>query len=253
MITFNNGTLQLTAKRICNTKALDDSFAHGFLIDSGAPYWGIGAVELATVSSESLSNWNGALDPMPESLSGCNFSKFGTGEHASPRRPILGYFALPCRSICGKTGFVRHLVIDESSQWVIDQNITCNGTISQLNSPVIGVRGENHTAVSFKVLLSNWLLFMPFSSVFRYTLIISASSSISVPASPLQLWGNVEAVVDRVHLHVCGHTDFTDIKLLLQRNNVWSDDVKDYLGDTIRRCRVCRATSYPQTAREVSL
>lgn len=43
------------------------------------------------------------------------------------------------------------------------------------------------------------------------------------------------------------------MRLLLQSNNMWFDDVDNYLTAVINRCRGCRATAYRQTSQKVLL
>lgn len=46
-------------------------------------------------------------------------------------------------------------------------------------------------------------------------------------------------VVDKVHMHTYGHSIYSDIRRLLQRNILWSDDVQRYLADILQRCNAC--------------
>ena len=66
-------------------------------------------------------------------------------------------------------------------------------------------------------------------------------------------WLEVQKVIDKVHKHVCGHSNYTDIKLLLQRNGIWSDDAQKYLAQVLEVCENCHATHSPKQARKVSL
>lgn len=66
-------------------------------------------------------------------------------------------------------------------------------------------------------------------------------------------WPNLQNIVDRVHTHVCGHASLTDLKLLLQLNNIWNDSVADYLSTVLEKCPHCHAASLPLPARKVSL
>lgn len=66
-------------------------------------------------------------------------------------------------------------------------------------------------------------------------------------------WNEVQAIVDKVHKHVCEHSNYTDIKVLLQRNNLWSIQVEKYLPQVLETCESYRATALPKSARKVSL
>lgn len=151
----------MTTNRRCTSKVFDKPRLLGPLVDSGAPYSVIGSVELAVPSCELLPNWNGVLDPLPPSLSECAFWQYGSGEHASPPTRILGSISISCLSECGTTVLIRYLVLDESRQWVIGQNVTCNGTICQLDTPSLTVRRNNNDMVKFNLMLINRLLHVP--------------------------------------------------------------------------------------------
>lgn len=62
-----------------------------------------------------------------------------------------------------------------------------------------------------------------------------------------------EKIADKVHSHVCGHSDFSDVKLLLERNKLLTPDVEKYLREIMNRCTACRSTAIPRTSRKVSL
>lgn len=83
-------------------------------------------------------------------------------------------------------------------------------------------------------------------SMFCATSILTCST-IDIP------WKEAKRVIDRVHRHVCGHSTFSDMKLLLQRNDLWSEAIEKYLLKTIETCTNCKATSDPKPARKVSL
>lgn len=41
-------------------------------------------------------------------------------------------------------------------------------------------------------------------------------------------WNPVKAAVDEVPSQVCGHSSLTDMRLLLEGNNLWSEPAADY-------------------------
>lgn len=66
-------------------------------------------------------------------------------------------------------------------------------------------------------------------------------------------WQDMKHVVEKLHKHVCGLASFGDMKPLLVRNNVWSEDVPKYLSDQTTRYTACRSSKYPNPSRKVSL
>lgn len=191
---------------------------------------------------------------MLQSISDCHYWQYGTGEHASRPRKILGSLAIPCRSDCGVNALIKHVVLDGRSQWVIEQNITGSGNICQINSPMLTAGKSESKMISFSLIKLNNLLYMPpYAFLCPSDHLLSFSSAQTSTDVIRKNWEDVKTFVDRVHLHVCDHADFSDIRLLLQRNDLWSSDVNRYLYEIIAKCPGCRATSLPQPSPKVSL
>lgn len=81
----------------------------------------------------------------------------------------------------------------------------------------------------------------------------SIISSMSAGVTNKNSWFYLMRIVDKVHNHVCGHANLTDMKLLFERNDLWSDVVEEYLFDTMKIGTSCRATAWPQPSRKVSI
>ena len=69
----------------------------------------------------------------------------------------------------------------------------------------------------------------------------------------IKSWIELKRIVHRVHKHTCGHASYSDVRILLQRNNLWSQEVEHYLGDTMQKCIHCNKSASPTPARKVSL
>lgn len=95
----------------------------GLLGDDGAPYSGMGIVELESLLQKILPAWNGDLDPLPKSIADRPYWQYGNGNHASQRRKILGSFVLTILSDNGNPVQISHLIIEGSSSWVIGRNV----------------------------------------------------------------------------------------------------------------------------------
>lgn len=61
-----------------------------------------------------------------------------------------------------------------------------------------------------------------------------------------------EQIVDKMHKNVCGHSNFNDIKTLLQRSKLWNENVQDYLATVPDQYKHCHATKLPSYNRQVS-
>lgn len=95
----------------------------GPLLDDGAPYSRIGIEEFKMIKKYAHPSWNGELDELPEKVLHRPYWQYGNGTQASSCRSILGSVML--NDICdeGIQVEIRHLVIADSSQWVIGRNV----------------------------------------------------------------------------------------------------------------------------------
>ena len=98
------------------------------LLDDAAPYSGMGTDEFELLAPILLPNWNGEYEPLPESVSNRPYWQYGSGNHASESRRIIGSVMLFARTDLGNCVDIRHLIIEGSSQWLIGKNVTkhCN-------------------------------------------------------------------------------------------------------------------------------
>lgn len=126
-------------------------------------------------------------------------------------RKIIGSTALSCLSDCDTTVFIFHLILDGSSQWVIGQNVIFSWTIFQNDNPSLAVGGNVNQLVIFRLSLKNLLLYLPLASFYKSLSNLNISTSHTFIAPTVQCWSDEKYVIDRVHWHVCGHADFSDI------------------------------------------
>lgn len=203
----------------------DDSVpAVGPLVDDGAPYSGLGIVELRTLATSLLPDWDGKLDPVPVQIQSRPYWQYGKGSHASSKRKILGSILLKANSDSGAPVLIRHLVLDGSSQWVIGRNFTKSCNILHMDTNVLQFRlpdqtfdtlslteDGDHSYLSFQVFCSNegHLDGSVVDLVCSYT-----------ADSDIRPWSEVKKIIDRVHAHVCGHSSYEDMKLLLAQQHL---------------------------------
>lgn len=79
------------------------------------------------------------------------------------------------------------------------------------------------------------------------------TASININEDILQSWSQNKRIVDKVHRNTCGNSSYFDIRTILQRKKIWSDDGKHYLGDTNRKYISCIASSTQPQSRKVAL
>lgn len=60
----------------------------------------------------------------------------------------------------------------------------------------------------------------------RITLSFSAAAVWSDTGKP---WPETKMTVDKFHKKICGHFAYTDIKIILKRNGIWTHHVEKYL------------------------
>lgn len=53
----------------------------------------------------------------------------------------------------------------------------------------------------------------------------------------------MKAIVEKVHQHVCGHSNYTDMRVLLERNNFWNDQVEKYLSQVLEAIKLLHGRS----------
>ena len=178
-------------------------------------------------------NWIGKLDPLPQAIADRTHWKYGSGSHLSDSRRMLGSIMISAKLNDGTMINIRHIVIEGSSQWLIGKNATnkcdiihSSGNYFKLtdHSKIPLKNGFMHSYVpsyiSFKITNTNCLSYQ--------AKLFCATGNILDPINQLP-WSELLKIIDKVHKHVCGHANLSDIQTLLQRNNMWSLKVEKYL------------------------
>lgn len=100
----------------------------GPLVDEGAPYCGMGIVELIALYKYLLPSWDCSLKPIPSQITETPYWQYGLGSHASSRRRIMGSVLIYAESDQEVPLQIGYLVIEGSPQWAIGRNDTrfCN-------------------------------------------------------------------------------------------------------------------------------
>lgn len=178
--------------------------------------------------------------------------QYGSGKHKSEVRRIIGSLFLTAMSDSGNPIRMRHLIVEGSSQWVIGRNVTKSCDILQIDTNVLKlpvVDSDMNSFIpyeSFCTRRTNGLLYTDRSAIFCAAgMLHSSTRSLSC--------SDTKKIVDKIHRHVCGHSSYSDIKILLERDGIWNETVAKYLAGTIDSCSACRATALPKPTRKVSL
>lgn len=119
-----------------------------------------------------------------------------------------------------------------------------------MNRNALVINGHNGDDTT-SLVDSEFLSFIPMSIFSRCKRDLAI---VSMNSNPMHLpWKDVKRTIDKVHTHVCGHANYTDFKLLLQRNNMWNEQVDTYVTNIISNCPSCNSTAHPQPKRMVSI
>ncbi len=234
----------------------------GPLVDDGAPYSAIGELELAALYNCKYKRLK--LEELPNSISNYKYWRYGSGTHSSDSREILGCVFIQFRSKNNNDVNIRHLVIKGSSQWIIGRNATRPHDIIHVGAHELRFKiNGKHDALT--MVDYNRLSYIPISSVNRKINTSPGIDSLAgfsaeiedmtskITKSDKHEWSTVKRIVDKVHNHVCGHSTYSDMRTLLERNGFWNNAVQHYLTNAVSNCKDCIASSTPPPSRRVSL
>jgi len=231
----------------------------GPLLDDGAPYCGMGENEFKILQPLILPNWTGSFEDLPESIANRPFWQYGVGEHSSDIRRIIGSILVSANTDSGNTIWIRHLIIEGSSQWVVGRNVTRYCNIIHIGENKLCLPPSEVGNDSISLVNEDLHCYIPSKAFFKSSSVsgkaifcATGKLSNSIDAKNLP-WSNRKAIIDRVHLHVCGHSSFSDMKTLLQRNDLYDDNAAEYLAQVLDECTSCKVTSQPKPNRKVSL
>lgn len=112
-----------------STNAAFSGAVLGTLLDCDAPYLAIGIVKLRQMSHLLAPHWSGPLMPVLEAVASRKYWHYGRNNHASDIRAILGSVVLHAVMNDGTSAAITHFVLEESSQWGVERNVTSRGGV----------------------------------------------------------------------------------------------------------------------------
>jgi len=234
----------------------------GPLLDNAAPYSGMGLDEFRLLQPFLLPDWHGKLEPLPTQIADRPFWQYGTGNHSSQVRKILGSLMLEARSDSGNLFKIRHLVIEGASQWVVGRNFTNYCDILHIRKHAVQLPCDDPSLVDYVSYVDHDMhSYIPYKVFGPHATIEARPNENALFCATAQIdastqsrpWTTTKKIIDKVHKHVCGHSSFTDMKVLLERNDLWDDSAHEYLSNVMQRCQKCRKTAPPKEERKVSL
>lgn len=185
--------------------------------------------------------WNELLLPVQPTVSDRPFGQYGRDGHARYVRAILGSVVLEALVPDATIAEITHMVLEGSSKWVIGRNETKHGDVGNINIPFMFFQsssdGEQHVNNNVE---HDMLLYQPIqlfcstgvTDLDRESPLSEISGAVvkkpSADVTTALPWVKLRPITDRVQSHVCGHADFGDIRILLDRNQLWSNDARRY-------------------------
>ena len=152
---------------------------------------------------------------------------------------------------------IRHIVVEGSSQWLIERNVTTKSDIIHTNRNYLELsihstfaleNIEKHSYAPSYIFLDRKI-----SNCSTFDAKLLCATGIIKESTNVHPWSELKKTIDKFHKHVCGHASLNDIKILLQRNSMWTDEVEKYLNRVINSCSDCAKTYKVMKARKVSL
>ena len=158
----------------------------------------------------------------------------------------------------GTTMQMRHLIIDGSSPWLIGRNVTTKGNMIHANGNRLEFPQHNGLIDTINLVDHDMHSFIAKERFYHHEFNSLHDPTIQSLCSATAATVNedrkkTQRLIDKVHKHVCGHSNYRDIQPLLERNNIWSEECKKYLTDILETCPGCHATELPSQPRTVSI
>lgn len=194
------------------------------------------------------------FNPLPESIQNRPYWQYGTGTHASKSRNIIGSVKLNSRTDEGYDVKICHLVIQGSSQWVVRRNVTQNCNIGRIEKNVLELLNEAgtislrnhdlHCYVSYKIFAKD------VDGTSAALFLDTAQLENSVEVHP---WKELKTIVDKVHRHLCGQSNFSELKICVERSKLRDLNVDKYLARVLESFSNCITTALEKQASNETL
>lgn len=197
-------------------------------MDDGAPYSGMGLEKFKLMQPRVLPKWNGEFESLPQCIRERPYWQYGPGNHSSFFRKIVGSVVLEVLPDDNNIVQIRHVLIEDSSQWVVGRNATRYYRIMNLNSSTLQVDSRNGKSDCISLVDRDFHFFIPYersitsaslSSLLASSIFFCATAQLGNEAGKLS-WKKKKSIVDKIHNHTCGYSSFSDMRLLLQRNTI---------------------------------
>ncbi len=166
-----------------------------------------------------LSDWSGSCDPLPDSLKNCSLWLYGVGNYSSEIRKGIGSVVFSATAYNGTRFNIRHHILDGSSQWVIESNVTksCNILLICKNVLKLPLMELYRCPKRHQLLHSVFCDASKLSIQSQRSAMFCATAQVQSLNAPRKLGPITKNIIDKEDNHVCGHSNY--IKIILQRGS----------------------------------
>lgn len=216
-----SGTITLTGKSKLEQK-------EGPLLDNGASHSALGTMELKLLFENVRCTEKTQIEHILDSIYGFTHFQYRAGEHVSAPGKILRLIVITAKEKNAQKVSIRHLAIDGNRKWVIGIGITKYCHVLHMDQICLQLIG-NGVKDYFSVIAKNLLSYIPMSAYMSDASEKYIMSYMTANIKEERSWSYVKAIVSKVHRHVCGHASFTCIRIVLEQNDLWSDEVTEHV------------------------
>lgn len=206
----------------------------GPLLHDGAPCSGMDLEKFKLMQEIVCPEWNKNIKEFPETVQYRPFLPYGVGSHSSRSRRTISSFMLSPRTDQGCELEIRHLITEGSLQCTIGSNV-----IQLCNIVRIGKNLLHTPSNAGSISLKNYGLvcYVPYG-IFRSEFSLEDRNTSVMFSSTAQLdgfqevppWKEIKAIVQKVQRRMSGDSNYSDVFVLLERNNFWNSQVEKYLA-----------------------
>lgn len=187
--------------------------------------------------------------------------KHGSGQHSGAEKESLVPVVFLVLSDAGTPILIRQAFFKVSSQWIVGKNVTMKADIIHKGLNCLQMFAVDGSIEFLTLVGHDMNSYIPLSAFRRARSVQKRLTSPSCDSINAKLttsvekcsWKTIKHTTDKVQKHVCGHSSYFNMKLLLIKNDFWNDAVKRYLTDGAEKFAGFCHTSMPQNTRRVPL
>lgn len=144
---------------------------------------------------------------------------------------------MTAKSDHGNPTRICYLVVKGSSNWVIGRNVTRASDVLHYGCSIILFPPLNGVRDSICMLEDGLHCLI---DIVRLSSSCTESDSEHLAGSRatihsldtyiIHYWSKLRGIVDKVHRHTFGHFSYADMRILIHRNQLWTEDIQNFLS-----------------------